>query len=550
MAVAARIQHVGHQHRVVDVDDVDARLAQHFEVVFHVLRDLQDAAILQQRLQPRQHDFASQLALREPALAEQIARGAFLQMADGNVAGAARRNRQRHAHKVSLERIKRGSFRVDANDAEIVGGGDPAIQRLNARDGLIGRAVDLLAQRMRGAMLGQRLRRAFPLCARDRGARRASYAHLCFRHLALLRPCLHIAVARAPAAGAGERGVCLDLVGVDAEDLPGAPRDRGELQRLHESDKRLAVGRSKAQIVERAFKLDVAHQLNKLLRHPHLLNDVGIGQSLAPLGLFDLACARQQAVEIAVFVDELGGGLDANAGRAGHVVGGIARQSLHVHHFAWRHAEIVHHLRLADAPLLARARRSGDARRGIEHRDAGLDQLHQILVGGNDEHVGAPVAGLARIGGDEIVSLKPVLLQRDEAECARSLPHQRKLRDQILGRFAAIGLVGRVQLLAERIFRFVENDGQMGRAHARRAFLDELKQLGAEQPKRAGGQLVRAVIIFRVLSYRLEIGAENEIRRVDEEDMVALLYGAMNGGHGRSGPDGLSDPRSFRRDFG
>ena len=41
-----------------------------------------------------------------------------------------------------------------------------------------------------------------------------------------------------------------------------------------------------------------------------------LGQHLAPLRLLDLAGARQQRVEIAVFLDQLRRGLDADAGRA------------------------------------------------------------------------------------------------------------------------------------------------------------------------------------------------------------------------------------------
>ena len=135
-----------------------------------------------------------------------------------------------------------------------------------------------------------------------------------------------------------------------------------------------------------------------------------VGQRLAALGLLDLAGALQQRVERAVFGDELRGGLDADARRAGHVVGGIAGERLHVDHLFRRHAEIFDHLGDADAPLLAP--RVARARGRIEHGDAGLDQLHEVLVGGDDQHVGAALARQPRIGGDEIVGLVSVLLDR------------------------------------------------------------------------------------------------------------------------------------------
>ena len=115
---------------------------------------------------------------------------------------------------------------------------------------------------------------------------------------------------------------------------------------------------------------------------------LGIGQRLAALGLLDLAGAREQRFEIAVFGDQLRGGLDADARRAGHVVGGIAGERLDVDDLVGAAAEIGDDLVGADPALLALARGR------IEHRDARLDQLHQVLVGGDDQHVGAALARL------------------------------------------------------------------------------------------------------------------------------------------------------------
>ncbi len=87
-----------------------------------------------------------------------------------------------------------------------------------------------------------------------------------------------------------------------------------------------------------------------------------LGQRLAALGLLDLAGAREQRIEIAIFIDELRGGLDADAFRARHIVGGIARERLHVDDLVRRHAEIVDDFLFADEALLARAFRAGRRR--------------------------------------------------------------------------------------------------------------------------------------------------------------------------------------------
>ena len=48
-----------HHHRVVVRRDVDARLVEHHPVILEVVPDLQDRRVLEQRLQPRQHQLPS-----------------------------------------------------------------------------------------------------------------------------------------------------------------------------------------------------------------------------------------------------------------------------------------------------------------------------------------------------------------------------------------------------------------------------------------------------------------------------------------------------------
>ena len=92
--------------------------------------------------------------------------------------------------------------------------------------------------------------------------------------------------------------------------------------------------------------VDVLSSVTSCFEMPRLLGVVD--QRLAPLRLLDLAGAREQRFEIAVFVDQLRGGLDADARHARHVVGRIADQRLHVDHLLRRHAEFLDHLVAAD----------------------------------------------------------------------------------------------------------------------------------------------------------------------------------------------------------
>ena len=89
-------------------------------------------------------------------------------------------------------------------------------------------------------------------------------------------------------------------------------------------------------------------------------------------------------------------------------------------------AEIFDHFGRAEAPLLARARDPGLAGSRVVHRDAGIDELHEVLVGRDDEDVGAGLARLTRVSGDDVVGLVAALLDRDHAERRDGGAHERE----------------------------------------------------------------------------------------------------------------------------
>ena len=152
------------------------------------------------------------------------------------------------------------------------------------------------------------------------------------------------------------------------------------------------------------------------------------------------------------------------------------------------------------------------------------DELHQVLVGGDDGGVGAGLAGLPRIGRDQVVRLEPLLLDAGQVEGARRLADQAELRDEIVGRRRAVRLVVGVELVAEGLRRIVENDGEMRRRHADIGVARILHQLPhhvAEAEHRAGRQAVG----FAVERRQGVIGAEDVAGAVDEEEVVAFFHG-------------------------
>ena len=167
----------------------------------------------------------------------------------------------------------------------------------------------------------------------------------------------------------------------------------------------------------------------------------GMGQRFAPLRLLDLARAGEQRFEVAIFEDELRGRLNPDAGRARHIVGRIAGERLDVDDLVRPDARNILTTSLdAEAPLLARACDAGFARSRVVHRHARLDELHEVLVGRDDENVGAGLARLAGVSGDDVVGLVAVLLDRHHAEGADGGAHQRELRHEVGGRIRPVAL--------------------------------------------------------------------------------------------------------------
>ena len=202
---------------------------------------------------------------------------------------------------------------------------------------------------------------------------------------------------------------------IDLRIFGDAAGQGGKLHRLQERDQLARVRLMHRKLVERHVQLDLVVEQHQLPRDPRLLGI--LHQRLAPLRLLDFAGTQQQRFEIAIFDDQLRRGLDADAGHARHVVGGIAGQRLHLDHLFRRHAEFLDHLGDADAAIL----------HGVVHHDLVGHELHQILVGGHDGRGRAALAGLPRIGRDQIVGLETALFQAGQVEGAHRLADQREI---------------------------------------------------------------------------------------------------------------------------
>ncbi len=317
-------------------------------------------------------------------------------------------------------------------------------------------------------------------------------------------------------AGSGRRRAAtlvarirLHVGGIDLRIFGDPAGEGGKLHCLQERDQLARVRLLHRELVERHIEFDLVVEQHQLPRDPRLF---GVrDQRLAPLRLLDLAGALEQRFEVAIFDDQLRRGLDADAGHARHVVGGIARQGLHLDHLFGRYAEFLDHLGDADAAIL----------HGVVHHDLVGHELHQILVRGNDGRGRAALASFARIGGDQIVGLETGLLETRQLEGAHRLTDQGKLRNQVIRRRRPVRLVVGIKRVAERDLGFVEHDGEMGRPVVLRHIAQQLPQHVAETEHGIDLQTVG----FAVQRRQRVIGAENVGGAVDQKDVVALCGG-------------------------
>ena len=142
------------------------------------------------------------------------------------------------------------------------------------------------------------------------------------------------------------------------------------------SFERSGVERSSSVIVDR--DLDVFDHRRELLRDAGV---VGVlGQVLLALRSRDLVDRREHLLERAELLQQLGGGLVADPGDAGDVVGGVALEADEVGDQLRRDPVALDH------PLVVVDLGVGDPARGRHHPDPVADELVDVAVAGDDHH--------------------------------------------------------------------------------------------------------------------------------------------------------------------
>ena len=188
---------------------------------------------------------------------------------------------------------------------------------------------------------------------------------------------------------------------------------------------------------------------------------------------FDFIKACQQILHRTELGDKLDGRLLPDSGHARNVVGTVAGQRLHLHHLVGRAAEAFLHFLWPEDLVF----------HGIEHAHPFGNDLHQILVARNDGHL-HPFGGMLSCqSGNDIVGLVALKLQSRQVESPHQILDQRNLRHQVLRHGSAVGLVFRINLLAEGRPPGVKHHRQM----IRRMLTDHLEQHVGEAVNGVGG---------------------------------------------------------------
>ena len=188
-------------------------------------------------------------------------------MADRDVAGLSRLDRQRDADEVALQRVGRRRLGVDGDDALVSRARDPGAELGRGAHDLIGRAVDRSARLLRargGEVRGRSaLRSGLGCAAREQGAASGGRAFRRRFSFSLKR-----ATPWPPGQPAGptKRGSGSIEDDVDAANLGDAAGERRELHRFAKGDEPLAVELRRRERLERRLDRHVAIQGDELLR--------------------------------------------------------------------------------------------------------------------------------------------------------------------------------------------------------------------------------------------------------------------------------------------
>ena len=263
---------------------------------------------------------------------------------------------------------------------------------------------------------------------------------------------------------------------------------------------------TKLHVLDRDRQRAIFLQRYQHFRQPRL---VGMfDQIVAHFGWLHVGRSGEHTFQIAKFLNELGRGLRADTRHTRNIVDAVPHQRKDIANLLRPDAEFLDHLLGADALVFHR----------VEHIDARLDELHQVLVRRHDGHMPTRTTRRLGIACDHIVGLDIILLDHRQGKRTRGIADHRKLGTQILWRFGPMRLVQIVNLVAKRLRAFVEHDCHMRRTVG-------LVQVIGKLPQHRGITINRAHRLAANVGQGRQsvISAEDVRGTIDEVEM--LLFG-------------------------
>ena len=212
---------------------------------------------------------------------------------------------------------------------------------------------------------------------------------------------------------------------VGTEGLDQSIVQRTELEEVEEPAHFFGVGLAHAEVGRFEFQLHVADEHHHVGVAAHATFELGqarleFGRLLVDMG--------KDAIDAAVFHDELRRGLLADAGHAQQVVRGVTAQRGVLHVQRRRNTSL-----LFDA-LLVVQRVVGDAAAVVEHLDEWVfDELIAVAIAGDDDRLHAGVACPGRQRGDDVVGLEADLFDDRDTQRLGHFAHQTHLLAQDVG---------------------------------------------------------------------------------------------------------------------
>ncbi len=168
----------------------------------------------------------------------------------------------------------------------------------------------------------------------------------------------------------------------------------------------------------------------------------------------DLPRMRKHAIERAVLAEPAYRGLRSDLFDARNIVDAVADQRQVIDDAFRRNAKARYHPVPIEAPS-----RSAVAAHGVEQLHLIVDQLGQVLVGRDDHDPQAFAPRPFGQGADHVVGLHTRDLQNRPTQRLYRLVDRRDLGGQVVRHRGAIGLVFRVQVVAESLAFRIEHTG-------------------------------------------------------------------------------------------